>query len=154
MIRIIKFLRPVLVLALRFYWFFFRLFGWKTRGAKIILSHKDEILFVKHSYGRKYSFPGGSLKKGESPEDGIKREVKEELGITLDDVTFIDSFVPDIKYEHRRNTIFVFKAELTDKKVYIDNIEIEGFLWATPNNPPVLGHVNSQILDIYLRNSS
>ncbi len=49
----------------------------------IIFNFQNEILVVKHSYRGKWSLPGGYIKKGEHPKEGLEREIKEETGITV-----------------------------------------------------------------------
>lgn len=48
----------------------------------VFLDHKNRILLVKHSYRDNgfWSLPGGYLKGGEHPKEGLEREVKEETG--------------------------------------------------------------------------
>ena len=51
----------------------------------IFLDNQKRILLVKHSYrgeGR-WSLPGGYLKAGEHPLEGLEREVKEETGFEV-----------------------------------------------------------------------
>ena len=38
------------------------------------------------------TFPGGHIEDGEDP-NAVKREVKEETGLTISDVEFVDEFV-------------------------------------------------------------
>ena len=55
-----------------------------TVGA-LIINDMDEVLLVK-SYkwkNRKYSVPGGHVELGESFEEAIIREVKEETGLDV-----------------------------------------------------------------------
>lgn len=50
----------------------------------IIVNDKNEILLVKHTYRQtEWSLPGGYLKKGEHPLEGIEREILEETGLTV-----------------------------------------------------------------------
>jgi len=37
---------------------------------------------VRHSYMPGWHFPGGGLRRGETPEEGILRELREEIGLT------------------------------------------------------------------------
>lgn len=147
MIRnIIKILRPIIFPFVQLYWFVFRP---HTRGTKIILTHKDEILFVKHTYGRKYSFPGGGIGKVEDPEIGIKREVKEELGLDIENVKYLESFVDTGEY--KRDEIFVFTAELPNRSINVNSLEIDKVEWHSFENLPSMGRVAVRILNSYIK---
>jgi 8-oxo-dGTP diphosphatase len=55
----------------------------------IIFNDKNEVLLLKHSYrAHAWSLPGGYIKSGEHPREGLEREVKEESGlvISIDDL--------------------------------------------------------------------
>lgn len=51
----------------------------------IFLDNNKRILLVKHSYrsGDRWSLPGGYIKSGEHPKEGLEREVKEETGFEV-----------------------------------------------------------------------
>ncbi|MFZ2024862.1 MAG: NUDIX domain-containing protein [Microgenomates group bacterium] len=50
----------------------------------IIFNDKNEILLFKHTYRQHaWSLPGGYLKKGEHPKEGLEREIKEESGLVV-----------------------------------------------------------------------
>lgn len=50
----------------------------------VILNESHEILLFKHSYrAHAWSLPGGYLKRGEHPSEGLEREIKEESGLTV-----------------------------------------------------------------------
>ncbi len=50
----------------------------------IIYNDKDEILLFKHTYrSHAWSLPGGYLKSGEHPSEGLEREIKEESGLVV-----------------------------------------------------------------------
>jgi 8-oxo-dGTP pyrophosphatase MutT (NUDIX family) len=58
------------------------LLGLITLGPRaIILNDEHQILLVKHSYQAHWYLPGGGLKKGESAQEALIRELKEEVGI-------------------------------------------------------------------------
>lgn len=52
----------------------------------LIINEKNEILLEKRSDNSLFCLPGGSLDFDETVIEGVKREVKEETGIALDEV--------------------------------------------------------------------
>lgn len=51
----------------------------------IIFDDKNDVLLVNHSYrdGSRWSLPGGYIKTGEHPKEGLEREIKEETGLIV-----------------------------------------------------------------------
>ena len=58
-----------------------------TKIVACIFKNKNKILISSRPYPKPYygfyEFPGGKLLKNESHEDGLKREIKEELDIEI-----------------------------------------------------------------------
>ena len=49
----------------------------------IIIDEQYRVLLVKHTYRANWSLPGGYLKAGEHPKEGLEREIKEETGLIV-----------------------------------------------------------------------
>jgi 8-oxo-dGTP diphosphatase len=49
------------------------------KGNEVLLQKKSKGLFG----GDKYNVPGGKLQEGETPEEGVIREIKEETGLNI-----------------------------------------------------------------------
>jgi len=58
-----------------------------TAGA-IIFNQAGEILILKHRFraGSGWGLPGGFLERGEQPVDALRRELREELALEIEDV--------------------------------------------------------------------
>jgi 8-oxo-dGTP diphosphatase len=61
-----------------------------TAGA-MIFDNQDRILLLDHVFRPDggWGIPGGFLTKDEQPEAGLRRELKEEIGIEVEDVTIL-----------------------------------------------------------------
>ena len=53
-------------------------------GAICVIERADgALLLIRHSYRPAWGFPGGFLKRGESPHDAARRETREEVGVDV-----------------------------------------------------------------------
>jgi 8-oxo-dGTP pyrophosphatase MutT (NUDIX family) len=124
---------------LKIYWFIFRP---KTRGVICLILSGDELLLIRHTYGHSaWTLSGGGLKKNESKEEAVKREVKEELGL---DITpqYIGEFThhPDYKID----TVSCFVARIEKIEPKIDHLEIKDAKWWHIDNLPEDHSLNLQ----------
>lgn len=52
-------------------------------GVRIILVQDGKVLLVRHTYMAGWHFPGGGMKRWETPLEGAAREAREEAGVEL-----------------------------------------------------------------------
>lgn len=117
----------------KLYWFLFRP---KTAGVKCVLEANGKILGVRHAYGkRKWTFPGGRIEKGESPEDAVRREIKEELGVGLGEIRLLCKHYTTKEY--KRDTVYCFAVHPISTNFRIAETEIAETQWFLPNEFPI-----------------
>ena len=110
---------------LRLYWFVCRP---RTAGARCILVYEHHILLIRQTYGDQlWTLPGGGLAKGELPEAAVRREVQEEVGISLSAVKYVGQFVSTQTYNV--DTVYVFSAPTLSPACTIDPGEIGEARW-------------------------
>jgi 8-oxo-dGTP diphosphatase len=111
-------------------------------GVKCVLVHSDKILLVRHTYGRReWDFPGGGLKRNESPLSAARREMREELGVDIDDWLAIGDVLA--RFQRTKSTMHCFRVELDEPQLELERGEILAARWfALDELPPNLaGHV-------------
>jgi ADP-ribose pyrophosphatase YjhB (NUDIX family) len=100
-------------------------------AAAVIVNEAGEVLLLEHVLrpGTGWGLPGGFLKNGEQPEFGIRREIKEEVGIELGDLTTLRvwTFGPHLE--------IVFTAVPIGEPA-VRTREIYGFNWYSAESLP------------------
>ena len=59
-------------------------------GMVYFVEYEGKILLVRHSYQDKWGLPGGWLNKSESFAQSARRELREELGIDIDNIELLE----------------------------------------------------------------
>lgn len=114
-----------------------------TQGVKCLVQSEGKILLVRHTYGRgHWTLPGGGLKRAEVLETAARREVREELGIALTDVTKVGEFFSRREFKH--DTVHCFTAVAQGTTITRDTKEIAVAEWFPIDALP---HPRSEILE-------
>jgi len=77
----------------------FPLFG-RLRGAIAIAHNSGQVLVIDRNDGRGWCFPGGRAWPGEPAEATVRREVREETGLTVTSCRFLFAFDEPIARTH------------------------------------------------------
>jgi len=85
---------------------------------------KDKILLIKQ-YGRdRYVLVAGYINKGEDAESTVKREVKEEMGLEVDELEFNQS-----QYFPPSNTLMINFSCVAKSEDFTMNEEVDEAKW-------------------------
>jgi ADP-ribose pyrophosphatase YjhB (NUDIX family) len=132
---------------LRLYWFLARP---RTFGVQCVIQHGGAILLVRNTYGRRqWTFPGGYIKRSETAEAAIRREVCEEVGLCLESLQHLGTFEATINY--KQDHVTVFAGVSADLRVTIDPGEILEARWFPPQDLPILATTAARILSMWQR---
>jgi len=100
---------------------------------------------IRQTYGDQlWTLPGGGLAKGETPETAVRREVEEEVGITMGRVTYLGQLVSTQTYN--TDTVYVFTAPTASQAYTIDGQEVLEARWfAMEALPQVAGKTRTAL---------
>lgn len=129
--------------GLRLYWF---LLHPESTGIKCVITDGDRVLLVRHTYGhRGWDLPGGSVKRDEEPVNAAKREMQEELGVSIENWRALGQI--EVLIDHRRDSVHCFQAELHGPPIVIDHGELADAKWfPTYELPKDVGRYTRRIL--------
>lgn len=111
-------------------------------GVKALIEKDGKYLFVGYELDGDmlWILPGGRLKYGEAPLEGLKREVKGETSLEIkpDKPIGMYHFFIGSEDEGDQVTLTVFDVESFSGKVdmdtrHADEDELEGYKWMTPD---------------------
>ena len=103
-----------------------------TAGA-VVLDAEGRVLLLEHRFrtGSGWGIPGGFIEKGEQPEEALRRELREEVGLELESAEI--AFVRTLKRPTQIEIVFRCRARgSTTRK----NIEIKSADWFTLDHLP------------------
>jgi 8-oxo-dGTP diphosphatase len=137
-------------LAFRAWWFVRRP---QTHGAAVALWHEGKILMVRTSYRDCLSLPGGFVRAGEPSEQAARRELHEELGISIPRQELRHTWHGMIRFESRRDEIDIWEASVTEAPTpCVADREIVWAGWLTPAE--AMTHVLLPHLAAYLKGAA
>ncbi len=98
-----------------------------------LVRRNNQILIAQRPatgrFANKWELPGGKIDPGETPQQCLQRELREELGLE----TNIGDLYSDTLYSHESGQIrqFTFWVELTDTSDNIQIYEHQAIAWVT-----------------------
>ena len=89
--------------------------GDSENSAKCIIMNGNHVLLVRRGRGSagegQWDLPGGHIRKGENAVDGVRREVMEEVGLTLETVKKVTDITIDWPESGVKSKMAIYKAE-------------------------------------------
>ncbi len=105
--------------------------------AVIVLIHDDAdgaLLTTKPGWGRRYSLVAGFVEPGETFEACVMREVREEVGVEVDQLRYVSSQAWPFPHQ----IMVGFLARYAGGEIAIDTTELADAAWFTRDNLPEL----------------
>lgn len=96
---------------------------------KAIIEHEGMVLVCRGVGDDVWEFPGGRLHAGEAPVDGIVREIKEELGVEMENLKPL-VVIPSFHYKSNMQQVFIaYTAACKSSEITADPSEVEEAKW-------------------------
>lgn len=104
-----------------------------TVGALVFNPQREVLLVKSHKWRGKYVMPGGHIELGETMEEALGREIKEETGLVIYDIEFICffEFVYGEGFYKKKHFIFFDFAARTDSTEVRLNEEHQDYIWTS-----------------------
>lgn len=99
-------------------------------GAIAFIKNKDRVLVARRSLLEDYApehweIVGGAVEWGEEPEEGVRREIQEETGLIIPDVTLFH-YYHDINLQKKMHLIMLaFTAETSEQEIVLSEEHTE-----------------------------
>lgn len=99
----------------------------------IILNGRGEVLLLKHLFrpGSGWGLPGGFMVAGEQPEEALRRELAEEIGLSLDKVEILQART----FRKPRQVEIIFRC-YSNGVAKPRSMEVDRAVWFAPTSLP------------------
>src|SRR5881409_377988 len=106
-----------------------------TVGALIVNPEGKILLAKSHKWFDKYTLPGGHIEVGETMEEAVKREVKEDVVLDVEVVEFLlmqEAIFAEEFWKKKHFIFFDFFCKSRDQRVKVDGRELQEYVWEYP----------------------
>ena len=102
-------------------------------AAGIVCNREGKVLLIKHRFrsGSGWGIPGGFLETGEQPEAALRRELREEIGLEVEEARLFA--VRTFKRQQQIEVVFLANAS---GDMHPKSIEVERVEWFPLNSLP------------------
>jgi 8-oxo-dGTP pyrophosphatase MutT (NUDIX family) len=96
--------------------------------------YQGRVLLVKNSYRAQLTLPGGYIRPREDRRVAAARELREEVGITVQPKRLVHAYHGTHLFEHRKDTLDIYELEVEDlPQVQVDDREVVLAEFHTPD---------------------
>ena len=101
--------------------------------AGAILDGEGRVLLVRQTYMTGWRLPGGGIGHGEAPEKALKRELREEVGLTGGAVRLFGLYSRKVWWLTHLTALYVIEGGKID---FHPNLEVRAVSWVPLTAPP------------------
>jgi len=105
-----------------------------TVGALIRNQEGGLLMIQTHKWSDKWGIPGGKIQRGETSEDALRREIKEETNLDIEEIEFVcvQDCIDSAEFERPAHFLLMnYTAMATSTEVTL-NEEAERYEWVAP----------------------
>lgn len=100
-----------------------------TLGSRAVLIDGDRVYLIRHTYAPGWHFPGGGIEPGETVEQGLAREVREESGYRLVGRPELFGVYHNTQATNRDHVVLYLCRRFEVAHAFRANFEIAEFGW-------------------------
>ena len=101
--------------------------------AGAVLDGEGRVLLVRQTYMTGWRLPGGGIGHGEPPEQALRRELHEEVGLTGGTCRLFGLYSRKVWWLTHITAFYVIEGGRID---FRPNLEVRDVCWAKPSAPP------------------
>jgi 8-oxo-dGTP pyrophosphatase MutT (NUDIX family) len=101
--------------------------------AGLILDAQGRVLLVRQTYMTGWRIPGGGIDRGETPEAALRRELKEEIGLSGGEARLFGLYSRKVWWLTHITALYLIEGATVN---FQRNFEVRAIIWAPPNAPP------------------
>lgn len=101
----------------------------------VVVNCAAAVLLIFDSWRKQWELPGGMREPGETARQGAVRELREETGLDVADLTFAGVAEFDLTKPERRELLAVYWVQLEVMPGLTVNDEALAFRWWSPSAP-------------------